>query len=158
VRLLHSTCRNTSYLLALQVVSYTSGQGPLGYTELSESFFAQARGQADAGNTLPYLIGRGQSVARLYPDLVLSRVSFDTLAMIMYLLGLLIFGLVAALFVPKLPLGAPRRAFDVYSWMAAFRADELVSNDLDAMIKRNMELDDLEDHVGGVKLRYVNAI
>jgi len=144
------------YLTALQVVSFTNGSGPMGYTELSESFFAQARGQADASNTLPYFIGWGQSLARLYPDLVLSRVSFNTLAMVVYLLGILILGTLAGLFVPRLPLGVARRAFDVYSWMAAFHADELVGNDQIAMINKNMELGDIEHRMGGVKLRYVN--
>jgi hypothetical protein len=72
-----------------------------------------------------------------------------------YLAGLLLIGLVSAFFVPKLPLDVPHQGFNLYLWIAMFYADELVTQDRGA-ISRNMELEDIEKHVGDLRFRYVN--
>ena len=46
--------------------------------------------------------------------------------MLVYLSVVLLVGLFAGLFVPRLPLGMPRRGFELYTWMAAFQAGEWV--------------------------------
>ena len=97
-------------------------------------------------------------MAQKYEDLVLSNASINTPAMLVYLVVLLLVGLTAGLFVPRLPLGMPRRGFELYTWMAAFQAGELVgeidehAGEKEAL--RNMELDEIERAVGGLKVRY----
>lgn len=76
--------------------------------------------------------------------------------MSIYLLLVLFLGLVAALFVPKLPLDVPHRGFELYSWMAAFHADELVGEQPNSGITRNMPLGDIADQMGDLRFRYVN--
>ncbi|RDB19547.1 hypothetical protein Hypma_013386 [Hypsizygus marmoreus] len=154
-QMLKDNGRDAFYVPSPTVISYTDGSGPLGYTELSETFFAQARGLADASNILPYFSGTGKLLARRYPDRVLSSASVNPLYMSIYLLLVLIFGLLAGFFVPKLPLNVPHRGFEVYSWMAAFHADELVGERRNVGIARNMELDDIEHQMGELRFRYV---
>jgi hypothetical protein len=97
-------------------------------------------------------------VARKYQDLVLSDASINTPAMVIYLMLVLLVGLIAGLFVLRLPLGMPRRGFEVYTWMVAFQAGELVgeSNEDGDEKKalRNMELHEIERAMGGLKFRY----
>ena len=97
-------------------------------------------------------------MARKYQDLVLSNASINTFAMLVYLTFVLLVGLIAGLFVPRLPLGMPRRGFELYTWMAAFQAGELVGEsnedggEKEAL--RNMELHEIERAMGGLKFRY----
>ena len=97
-------------------------------------------------------------MAQKYEDLVLSNAFINAPAMLAYLAFLLLLGLIAGLFVPRLPLGMPRRGFELYTWMAAFQAGELgIEIDERAGGKealRNMELDEIERAVGGLKVRY----
>jgi hypothetical protein len=154
-----SLYRSTAYSTAhlnLQLIAYTDGLGARGYTELSESFFAQARNLADATNILPYLVGSGDTVARCYPNRVLSSAYINPVHMSIYLLLVLLLGLLAGLFVPKLPLDVPHRGFELYSWMAAFHADELVGDQRNLGISRNMSLHDIADQMGDLRFRYVN--
>jgi hypothetical protein len=67
---------------------------------------------------------------------------------------MLILGLLGGLFVPKLPLDVPHRGFELYSWMAAFHADELVVCERDMEITRNMEVHEIADRLGELKFRY----
>jgi hypothetical protein len=67
---------------------------------------------------------------------------------------MLTLGLLAGLFVPKLPLDVPHRGFELYSWMAAFHVDELVGTEGDMGITRNMELREIADRQGELKFRY----
>jgi hypothetical protein len=142
--------------IAFQVISFTDGKGPLGYTELSETFFAQARGLADASNILPYFAGSGKTLARRYNDRVSSSASINPVYMGSYLAFILVVGLLAGFFVPKLPLDVPHRGFEVYSWIAAFHADELIGVGRNTGIARNMELDEIERRMGDLRFRYVN--
>lgn len=136
-----------------QIVSYTDGQGPAGYTELSASHFAQARALADASNLLPYFAGTGASLARCYPDRVLSSASVHPVLMITALGCVLVIGLICGFFVPKLPLDVPKRGFDLYSWLAAFQADELVGDRMSGLPK-NLELREIQSQLGDLKFRY----
>jgi len=120
--------------------------------------FAQARGRADSTYLLPFFAGSGLIVAQKYQDLVLSNASINTPAMLGYLAFLLLVGLIAGLFVPRLPLGMPRRGFELYTWMAAFQAGELEgeinehTGENEAL--KHMELDEIERAIGELKVRY----
>ncbi|KAJ7672817.1 hypothetical protein B0H17DRAFT_947419 [Mycena rosella] len=133
-----------------------TGRGPQGYLELSGSYFAQARAMADASNALSYLAGSGQTVARCYTDNTLSSTQLNVLDAAIVIATVLVLGLVAGFFVPRLPMSVPRRGFELYSWMAAFYSNELVLDRIDqseAMVKQ-LELQDIQKHMGDVKLRY----
>ena len=84
----------------------------------------------------------------------MSTASFRPAYVSLYLLSMLTLGLLGGLFVPKLPLDVPHRGFELYSWMAAFHVDELVGTEGDIKIKRNMELHEIADRMGGLKFRY----
>ena len=127
----------------------------MGYTELSADSFGQARALADASNMLPYFAGSGLTVARVYPDKIIATASVRNIEMVIALAFVLVLGLIAGLFVPKLPLSVPRRGFEVFSWMAAFQADELRGERSDAGLARNMDLGDIQARVGELRFRYV---
>ncbi|KAJ6567347.1 hypothetical protein DFH09DRAFT_457648 [Mycena vulgaris] len=148
--------RDAYYVPSPTLVSFTGGQGPQGYLELSASYFAQARAMADASNVLSYFAGSGQTVARCYTDSVLSETKINTLDAVIVIATVLVLGLIAGLFVPKLPMSVPRRGFELYSWMAAFYSNELVLDQIDqseGMVK-HLELQDIEKHMGDLKFRY----
>lgn len=138
------------------MVFFTEGQGPLGYRELSAPYFAQARGLADASNILPYFAGTGDILTRRYQDLVLSSTSINPIYMGTYLGLILILGVIAGFFVPKLPLNVPHRGFEVYSWIAAFHADELMEIGGTSGIGKNLELHEIAQQAGDIKFRYMN--
>lgn len=77
----------------------------------------------------------------------------DTPLMVGALAAVLAIGLIAGLFVPKLPLDVPRRGFELYSWLAAFQADELVGDTVNGLPK-NMDLREIHDQLGDLKFRY----
>ena len=110
---------------------------------------------ADASNVLPYFAGTGTTVARSYPDLILSNAKVNAGQTAGLIAVVLFLGLVASLFIPKLPLSVPRRGFELYSWMATFQGNELVGARDRIGIAKNMELDDIEQQVGDLKFRYV---
>lgn len=67
-----------------------------------------------------------------------------------------VMGLFSAFFLPRLPLDVPHRSFDLYSWLAAFYADELQPMpDSHVVLEQRMELDDIMKHTGELKFRYV---
>ncbi|KAF8663578.1 hypothetical protein AX16_000922 [Volvariella volvacea WC 439] len=148
--------RDAFYVPNPTIISYTGGSGPRGYTELSPSAFAQSRGLADASNMLPYFAGTGKTVARSYPDDVLSTASIRNIEMVAALAAVLLLGVTAGLCVPKLPLSVPRRNFEIYSWLAAFQADELVGARLASGFSRNLELKDIKNEMAELRFRYVN--
>ncbi|TFK74366.1 hypothetical protein BDN72DRAFT_833278 [Pluteus cervinus] len=154
-QILKDNGRDAFYVPSPTIVSFTGGQGPVGYTELSPDFFGQARALADASNMLPYFAGSGLTVARVYPDKIIATAAVRNIEMIAVLVFVLLLGVMAGLFVPKLPLSVPRRGFEVFSWMAAFQADELLGERPDAGLARNMELNDIQERVGELRFRYV---
>jgi len=154
-QMLKDNGRDFYYVPSPTIISYTNGEGPYGYTELSPSYFAQARSLSDATNILPYFVGSGDALARCYPDSIIARATINTFYIVMYLVFVLVLGLIAGFFVPKLPLDVPHRGFELYSWVAAFQADELIS-ERGLAITRNMELDEIARRTGDLKFRYVN--
>ena len=137
-----------------QLISFTGGQGRLGYTELSEVYYAKARALADASNVLPYFAGSGPIVARRYYDQVVTNPVISNTFMCITILAAFLMGLMSALFVPRLPLDVPRRGFDLYSWLSAFYAHELVSES-PVGISKDMDLKEIIDHTSELKFRYV---
>ncbi|KAG6915381.1 hypothetical protein DXG01_011753 [Tephrocybe rancida] len=154
-QILKDNGRDAYYVPSPTVVSYADGKGPLGYTELSAPYFAQARGLADASNMLPYFTGSGELLARRYSDSILSGTWINPIYMGVYLTLILLLGLLAGFFVPRLPLDVPHRGFEVYSWMAAFHADELIEIGRAPGIERNLELHEIAEQMGDLKFRYI---
>ncbi|KAJ7047805.1 hypothetical protein C8F04DRAFT_1060170 [Mycena alexandri] len=155
-QLLKDNGRDAFYVPSPTLVSFTGGQGPKGYLELSATYFAQARALADASNVLSYFAGSGQTVARSYVDSVLSKTRINTIECLVVLGIVLVLGVLAGLFVPRLPMSVPRRGFELYSWMAAFYSHELVLDEIDqseAMVKR-MELSSIKKYLGDLRFRY----
>ncbi|KAF8164850.1 hypothetical protein B0H34DRAFT_648623 [Crassisporium funariophilum] len=153
-QILKDNGRDAFYVPSPTLISFTGGEGPFGYTELSEVLYAKSRALADASNVLPYFAGSGSSVARRYNDQVVASALIDNASMAVTIVIVFLMGLISALFVPKLPMDIPRRGFDLYSWMTAFDAHELVAERRSG-INKNMELRDIMDHVGDLKFRYV---
>lgn len=113
-----------------------------------------ARGLADATNMLPYFSGSGQVLARQYHDQLITETSISLETMIPIIVAVFIMGMLSAFFVPKLPLETPRRGFDLYSWMTAFYAHELVA-ERSSGISKGFTLDEIHDRLGDVKFQYV---
>ncbi|KAF9268361.1 hypothetical protein L218DRAFT_854066 [Marasmius fiardii PR-910] len=147
--------RDMDYVPSPTIVSYTGGSGPTDYTELSPEFFGKAKAKADSANMLPYFAGSGDAVAWAFSDQVLAEARLNT-PIALGLLGLiLLMGVIAGFFVPKLPMGVPRRGFELYSWLAAFQANELIG-DRPPLLRRQMHLDDIEKEFGDLKFRYAD--
>ncbi|KAF8919143.1 hypothetical protein CPB85DRAFT_881024 [Mucidula mucida] len=154
-QLIKDNGRDAFYVPSPTVVSYTGSTGPYGYAELNADYFAQARTLADASNILPYFAGSADTLARMYPDRVLASTSIHTVYMVALIITVLGLGIIAGLFVPKLPYGLPHRGFEVYSWLAAFHGDELVGTYATTVgMPRNMPLKDIEEKMGDLKFRY----
>ena len=134
-------------------MSFTNGTGPYGYTELSATYYAASRALADTTNALPYFVGSGLTVARQYPDKMYSSAKPSTLELILTIFSVFLLGLVSALFVPRLPLGLPRRGFDLFSWFFAFHTEELVA-ERSLNFGRNLDLRDIVDHSKDVRLYF----
>ncbi|KAG7096538.1 hypothetical protein E1B28_003965 [Marasmius oreades] len=145
--------RDMDYVPSPTLVSYTGGSSPTDYTELSPEFFAKAKAKADSASMLPYFAGSGDAVAWAFRDQVLA-VAHVQRALALGLLGLILaLGLIAGFFVPKLPMDVPRRGFELFSWFAAFQANEL-SGDRPPLLRKRMHLDDIEKEFGDLKFRY----
>ncbi|KAK0476207.1 hypothetical protein IW261DRAFT_1402216 [Armillaria novae-zelandiae] len=138
----------------LQLISFTNGSGPYGYTELSGKLFAQARARADATNVLPYFAGSADTLARQYPDRVLAYAEIHTLYMVSLLIAVLCVGVTTGLFIPTLPFHVPRRGFDIYSWLAAFRANELIVDTDTKSIQKGMETKEMAKLMGDSRISY----
>ncbi|KAF7433505.1 hypothetical protein PC9H_005461 [Pleurotus ostreatus] len=152
--------RDSFYVPSPTVVSFSQssiegGRPSRGYTELSADLFGQARALADASNVLSYFAGTGDIVGRSFEDLVLSSAHIDWPLMVGFVVIVMAIGLIAGLFVPKLPLGVPRRGFHVYSWLAAFQGGEIAADIQRAGLEKNMELREIEQRLGDIRFRYV---
>lgn len=111
---------------------------------------------SDASNVLPYFTGGGLTVARQFHDVYVTRPTIFVIETAALLFFVFLLGLISALFVPRLPLDAPRRGFDLYSWMSAFHAQELLAEDKTSdMNTQHLELDDIIESTGDLKFRYV---
>jgi nitrate reductase gamma subunit len=103
---------------------------------------------------LPYFAGTGLVVARRYDDQVVTSPVINNVFMCMTILAAFLMGLISALFVPRLPLDVPRRGFDLYSWLSAFHAHELVPEHPTG-ISKDMELRDIKDYTSKLRFRHV---
>ncbi|KAF9040663.1 hypothetical protein BJ165DRAFT_1530546 [Panaeolus papilionaceus] len=135
------------------IVSFTDGVGINGYTEFSVEKYERARSMADARNALPYFAGTGKLLAHRYVDKVVTSSSINNIYLAVALGIVLLLGLISGFFVPRLPFGQPRRGFDLYSWMSAFYAQELTSEQPTGIYK-NMELRDIVKSNNNIRLRY----
>ncbi|QRW25547.1 hypothetical protein RhiXN_07496 [Rhizoctonia solani] len=133
--------------------SFTDGTGPLGYTKLDAERVANAIAKSDAQHLLPYLAGSQPILARNYPDKTVAYIRISKLGLSISLLVMLLLGYIVAIFVPRLPLGLPRRDFGVYSWLAAIEGDAIVG--IPTGVGRYEHLEELQRRGGEVKVRYM---
>ncbi|PPQ76278.1 hypothetical protein CVT26_009714 [Gymnopilus dilepis] len=145
--------RDASYVPSPALVSFTNGNSPLGYTHLSATSYATARALADTSNVLPYFTGSGMGVARQYPDRHVANTSIYNLQTASTIVFILCVGLISTLFVPRLPLGVPRRGFDLYSRFSAFYAEELVAERREGF-GRNMKLGEIVERTKDLRFYY----
>ncbi|KAG8739102.1 hypothetical protein FRC10_006142 [Ceratobasidium sp. 414] len=144
--------RDFYYVPNPTLVSFTNGSEAYGYTKLDPVRTAAAIATADSQNLLPYLAGSQPIVARLYPDKTVAYVKVSKLRLGVLLLNMLLLGYGIAIFVPRLPLGLPRRDFGVFSWLAAIEGDAILS--IPSGVNRYEHLEDLERRGKHVKVRY----
>ncbi|QRW13002.1 hypothetical protein RhiLY_12001 [Ceratobasidium sp. AG-Ba] len=134
------------------LVSFTNGSGPLGYTKLDPTRLAMSIAKSDSQHLLPYLAGSQPIVARSYPDKTVAYVKISQLWLGILLLIMLTLGYIAAIFVPRLPLGLPKRDFGVFSWLAAIEGDAIVG--IPTGVGRYEHLAELKQRGKDVKVRY----
>ena len=140
------------------MVSFTNGTGPNGYTRLDPARYESVRGFADATNALPFLAGSSQIVSRRYYDNVVAKVYFSPLIAILVLASVLVTGVMAGLFVPRLPMDVPRRGFDLMSWISVLYGDGLVEQLPEGVrsggLGKRVEMEDVRRRMGDVRLRF----
>ncbi|CAE6417342.1 unnamed protein product [Rhizoctonia solani] len=161
--------RDFAYVPNPTVVSFTNGSGPLGYTKLDPDRVANAIAKSDSqhlvslgvldfeveltwGKKLPYLAGTQPVLARSYPDKTVAYIRISKLWLGISLLVMLLLGYIVAIFVPRLPLGLPRRDFGVYSWLAAIEGDAILG--IPAGVGRYEHLEELQRRGREAKVRY----
>ncbi|KAF9464264.1 hypothetical protein BDZ94DRAFT_1256702 [Collybia nuda] len=103
---------------------------------------------------LPYLVGSRDAIARCYPDRALTSAHMSNLPISMYFLFIMVLGLIAGFFVPRLPLGIPRRDFELCARIVAFQADGLIGDGGDLCIVQNMELGVIANQIGDLRFQY----
>ncbi|CAE6465347.1 unnamed protein product [Rhizoctonia solani] len=109
------------------VVSFTGNTEPGNYTKLVAAELQDVLGDVDCQHLLPYLVGSRPIVAHMYPDKTLAYTKIYLVWLIVTLIVVLLLGFVVAIFVPRLPLGLPRRDFGVFSWIAAIEGSSSIS-------------------------------
>ncbi|KLO16744.1 hypothetical protein SCHPADRAFT_198455 [Schizopora paradoxa] len=124
-QMLKDNGRDFWYVPSPMMVSFSGGSGASGYKSLSASQYATARATADATNVLPYLAGSKQIVGRRYQDLVFATASVNDTFAVITLGVIFVVGIISASCVPRLPLGVPRRGFDLLSWLSVLYGDNL---------------------------------
>ncbi|KAG8816683.1 hypothetical protein FRC17_000217 [Serendipita sp. 399] len=136
------------------VISWTGQTGPRNYTTLSIKDLQIGLGMADASQLLPYMVGSRPVLAYRYGDITLASASIFTRATFATLAFILALGCVATIFVPRLPLGIPRRDFSVFTWLAAFEGDELLNQTVRRGVDRNMDLEEMHERFGDYAVKY----
>lgn len=144
--------RGFEYVPNPTVVSFTGGTEPSEYTKLKSLELQDVLGDTDAQHLLPYLVGSQRIVAHTYLDKTVAYAKVYLVGLIISLIGVLLLGFIVAIFVPRLPLGLPRRDFGVFSWLAAIEGDGLVN--LPAGIGRHERLEELQRKARDVPVRY----
>ncbi|KAF8811878.1 hypothetical protein BYT27DRAFT_7088549 [Phlegmacium glaucopus] len=155
-QILKDNGRDSFYVPSPTLVSFTGGHGANGYTQLSAEFYGKARALADGSNVLPYFVGSALTLARSYPDSVIAKIVISNVGIAITLAVVLLMGLISAFFVPKLPMDAPRRGFDLYSWMSAFHSRELIAQ-RNSGIDKDMDLEEIVARVGELRFRHVGS-
>lgn len=145
-----------THCIVYQLVSFTNGSGPNGYTELSAVSLASTRALADATNVLPFLAGSGPLAARFYPSSQKAHVHVNK-----YWSGLviglhLLLGFVICCTVPRLPDSVPHRGFDFLTYCAILFGDELTIQNFAELgvLKPNDTVEEVEQKIGKVKVAY----
>ena len=114
---------------------------------------------ADATNVLPYLAGSKTLVGRQYNDVVLATAHVDGVALATTLVVVLLTGYVAGLCVPRLPLGVPRRGFDLYTWFAVLIGDKLIGQipvaTSEGGVGARMSINEVDRVLGDVNVVYL---
>lgn len=140
----------------VQVLSFTDGDGPMGYTQLSETRYATSLAFARAVDVLPHLAGSGLSVARRYSDKIVADVSLANTPLGLIIAAVLFMGIISGIFVPRLPFEIPRRGFDMFSWMSAFYAGEVMAEEQPSNLNtKDLELSDIIELAGDLKFFYL---
>ncbi|CUA69403.1 ATP-binding cassette sub-family C member 8 [Rhizoctonia solani] len=161
----HSNARNVMikdngrdwyYVPNPTVVSFTGNSEPGGYTKLVAAELQDVLGDVDCQHLLPYLVGSQPIIAHTYPDKTLAYTKIYLVWLIVSLIVVLVLGFIVAIFVPRLPLGLPRRDFGVFSWIAAIEGDSLVN--LPVQVGRYERLEDLERKAKNVPVKYANSL
>lgn len=66
----------------------------------------------------------------------------------------LLLGVVAAFFLPTLPLDVPRRGFGLFSWIAALQGQELSSDVTKHGVNKLEDLEELEKSLGEKRVQF----
>ncbi|KAJ8496875.1 hypothetical protein ONZ45_g12286 [Pleurotus djamor] len=159
----YAAARSSSDTSFITLISFSGGDiDPdypyLSYTRLDAKQVEQTRAMADVHNVLSYLSGCDNLVARSYPNRLLSNVRILPAFLIAFTLFVAILGVLGGLFVPKLPLGVPRRDFHAYSWAAMYVGGEMKyepGEGKDEVFEKSMEMEEIERRFGDTRLRYV---
>lgn len=100
-------------------------------------------------------MGSQKLTALIYPDRVSAFCEVDWLILTIAISVALGLGFIAAFFIPKLPLGLPRRDFGLFSWIAegemlmdSGRAGKTYMGDRE-------QLEELREKIGSRKIRLV---
>lgn len=63
-------------------------------------------------------------------------------------------GVIAAFFLPRLPLDVPRRGFGLFSWIAVLQGQELTNDATKHGVKKLEELEELERTLGEKRVQF----
>ncbi|CUA67079.1 hypothetical protein RSOLAG22IIIB_07165 [Rhizoctonia solani] len=105
------------------VVAFGGGTSPREYTKLDADNVAKIIANSDSQHLLPYLVGSQPVLAHIYPDKTVAYTYVYTVWLAIILAIVLVNGIVVSVFVPRLPLGVPRKDIGVTSWLAAIEDD-----------------------------------
>lgn len=116
---------------------------------------ADILGRADAVQLLPYLVGSQKLTALIYPDRVSAFCNVDWLILTITISVALGLGFVAAFFIPRLPLGLPRRDFGLFSWIA--EGDRLLdpTKAKKGFMEQREDLEEVKEKIGSRRIRVV---
>ncbi|QRV94671.1 transmembrane protein [Ceratobasidium sp. AG-Ba] len=103
------------------VVAFGGGMAPTEYTRLSPVNIARILSDSDSQHLtqLPYLVGTQPIIAYVFPDKTVAYTHVYITWLVVTLGSVLFAGIVASLFVPRLPLGVSHKDIGVSSWLAA---------------------------------------
>ncbi|KAF9031325.1 hypothetical protein BJ165DRAFT_1599306 [Panaeolus papilionaceus] len=147
--------RELPYAPSQSIISYANDDDPwlLQYTNFSTTSYALGRSRSDAINVLPYLSGSGSMIGYFTEDVVITQADVRPFDLIMALALIFMTGLLCTIAIPRLPMGAPRRRFNLGSWILAFYAKEVEIEGGERIVP-GMSLEELQEQAGDAILRY----